>query len=84
MICSRRNDDKLLRYNYKFIPESNQVEISNKDFYDVISYDLAVRFMCKQNADSSGVENLNANAWRLLINSIDQNADYPRVKLVRR
>lgn len=39
MICARKNDKKLVRYNYKFIPESNQVEIENKDFYDVISYD---------------------------------------------
>ena len=39
MICARKDDKELVRYNYKFIPESNQVEIENKDFYDVISYD---------------------------------------------
>lgn len=39
MICSRKDDKELVRYNYKFIPESDKVEISNKDFYDVISYD---------------------------------------------
>ena len=39
MICSRKDDKELVRYNYKFIPESNQVKIENKDFYDVISYD---------------------------------------------
>lgn len=68
---------------YSCIPDT-LLDFPNNLYYDVISYDLAVRFMCKQNADSSGVENLNANAWRLLVNSIDQNADYPRVKLVRR
>ena len=36
---SRKDDKELVRYNYKFIPESDKVEISNKDFYDVISYD---------------------------------------------
>lgn len=39
MICSRKDDKELVRYNYKFIPESDKVEISNKDFYDIISYD---------------------------------------------
>ena len=39
MICSRLDDKNLTRYNYKFIPETNKVEISNNDFYDVISYD---------------------------------------------
>lgn len=68
---------------YSCIPDT-LLDFPNNLYYDVISYDLAVRFLCKQNADSTGVENLNANAWRLLVNSIDQNADYPRVKLVRR
>lgn len=68
---------------YSCIPDT-LLDFPNNLYYDVISYDLAVRFMCKQNADSSGVENLNMNAWSLLINSIDQNADYPRIKLVRR
>jgi hypothetical protein len=39
MICTRINDKNLTRYNYKFIPETDKVEVSNKDFYDVISYD---------------------------------------------
>ena len=68
---------------YSCIPDT-LLDFPNNLYYDVISYDLAVRFLCKQNADSTGVENLNANAWRLLINAIDQNADYPRIKLVRR
>lgn len=68
---------------YSCIPDT-LLDFPNNLYYDVISYDLAVRFMCKQNADSTGVENLNMNAWSLLINSIDQNADYPRIKLVRR
>ena len=39
MICTRINDKNLTRYNYKFIPETDNVEVSNKNFYDVISYD---------------------------------------------
>ena len=38
MICSRNNNPGV-RYNYKFIPETDKVEISNNEFYDVISYD---------------------------------------------
>ena len=38
MICTRINDKSLIRYNYRFIPETNKVEVSNKDFYDVIDY----------------------------------------------
>lgn len=53
-------------------------------YYDCMAYDLAVRFLCKMNADSSGVENLNRNAWTQLTASIDQSADFPRIKLVRR
>jgi len=36
--------------------------------------------LAKQNADVSGVENMNKAAWKQLTDSIDQNADYPRVK----
>ena len=39
MIYSRKDDKELVRYNYKFIPESDKVEISNKDFYDEDDYE---------------------------------------------
>lgn len=68
---------------YSCIPDT-LLDFPNNLYYDVISYDLAIRFLCKQNADSSGVENLNRNAWTQLTSSIDQSADYPRIKLVRR
>ena len=38
MICARLDDKNATRYNYKFIPETNKVEVSNKNFYDVIDY----------------------------------------------
>ena len=68
---------------YSNIPDT-WLDFPNNIYYDVISYDLAIRFLCKQNADSSGVENLNLNAWSQLTSGIDQSADYPRIKLVRR
>ena len=68
---------------YSCIPDT-ELNFPNNTLYDVISYDLAVRFLCKQNADSSGVENLNKNAWNVFTNAIDMNADYSRIKLVRR
>ena len=68
---------------YSNVPDT-QLSFPNNIFFDCISYDLAIRFLCKMNADSSGVENLNRNAWNQLTASIDANADFPRVKLVRR
>ena len=68
---------------YSNVPDT-QLSFPNNIFFDCISYDLAIRFLCKMNADSSGVENLNRNAWNQLTASIDQNADFPRIKLVRR
>ena len=68
---------------YSCIPDT-ELNFPNNLYYDVIAYDLAARFLAKQNADSSGVENLNKNAWNQLTNSIDMNSDYQRIKLVRR
>ena len=68
---------------YSNVPDT-QLSFPNNLFFDCISYDLAIRFLCKMNADSSGVENLNRNAWNQLTASIDANADFMRVKLVRR
>lgn len=68
---------------YSCIPDT-ELDFPNNLYYDCISYDLAVRYLCKMNADSTGVENLNKNAWNQLTASIDQSADFPRIKLVRR
>ena len=68
---------------YSNVPDT-QLSFPNNLFFDCISYDLAIRFLCKMNADSSGVENLNRNAWSQLTAAIDQNADFQAVKKVRR
>jgi hypothetical protein len=68
---------------YSNVPDT-ELNFPNNIYYDCIAYDLAVRFLCKMNADSTGVEALNQNAWTQLTSSIDQSADYPRIKLVRR
>lgn len=68
---------------YSNVPDT-QLSFPNNLFFDCISYDLAIRFLCKMNADSSGVENLNRNAWNQLTASIDANADFMVVKKVRR
>ena len=68
---------------YSNVPDT-QLSFPNNLFLDCISYDLAIRFLCKMNADSSGVENLNRNAWNQLTASIDQNADFMVIKKVRR
>lgn len=68
---------------YSCIPDT-ELNFPNNLMYDLISYDLAVRFLCKQNADSSGVENQNRNAWNAFIAGIDMSSDFQRIKLVRR
>ena len=68
---------------YSNIPDT-ELNFPNNLYYDCIIYDLAIRFLCKQNADSSGCENLNRNAWSLLTSSIDNSADFSRIKNVRR
>lgn len=68
---------------YSNVPDT-QLSFPNNIFFDCISYDLAIRFLCKMNADSSGVENLNRNAWNQLTASIDANADFQIIKKVRR
>lgn len=68
---------------YSCIPDT-ELNFPNNFMYDLIAYDLAVRFLCKQNADSSGVENQNRNAWNAFIAGIDMSSDFQRVKLVRR
>lgn len=68
---------------YSNVPDT-QLSFPNNLFLDCISYDLAIRFLCKMNADSSGVENLNRNAWNQLTASIDANADFMVIKKVRR
>lgn len=65
------------------IPDT-ELNFPNNTYFEVLSYDLAIRFLCKQNADSSGCENLNKNAWALLTASIDNSADFARIKNVRR
>ena len=67
---------------YSAIPDT-ELNFPNNIYYDVLSYDLAIRFLCKMNADSSGVENLNTNAWNQLTATIDNSADYAVLKDVR-
>lgn len=68
---------------YSNVPDT-QMSFPNNLFLDCISYDLAIRFLCKMNADSSGVENLNRNAWNQLTAAIDNAADFQVIKKVRR
>ena len=68
---------------YSNVPDT-QLSFPNNIFFDCISYDLAIRFLCKMNADSSGVENLNRNAWNQLTAAIDNAADFQVIKKVRR
>ena len=84
---------KLICTNYGFMDFSGklhsnvpdtQLSFPNNIFFDCISYDLAIRFLCKMNADSSGVENLNRNAWNQLTAAIDNGADFQVIKKVRR
>ena len=83
LICTKYGFMDFSGKLYSNVPDT-QMSFPNNLFLDCISYDLAIRFLCKMNADSSGVENLNRNAWNQLTASIDQNADFMVIKKVRR
>lgn len=83
LICTKYGFMDFSGKLYSNVPDT-QMSFPNNLFLDCISYDLAIRFLCKMNADSSGVENLNRNAWNQLTASIDANADFQVVKKVRR
>ena len=83
LICTKYGFMDFSGKLYSNVPDT-QMSFPNNLFLDCISYDLAIRFLCKMNADSSGVENLNRNAWNQLTASIDANADFMVIKKVRR
>lgn len=83
LICTKYGFMDFSGKLYSNVPDT-QMSFPNNLFLDCISYDLAIRFLCKMNADSSGVENLNRNAWNQLTASIDNGADFQVIKKVRR
>ena len=68
---------------YSGIPDT-LLDLPSNIYFDLIAYNLAIRFLCKQNADSSGVESLYKTALGQFLNSIDYNSGYQRMANVRR
>lgn len=83
LICTKYGFMDFSGKLYSNVPDT-QMSFPNNLFLDCISYDMAIRFLCKMNADSSGVENLNRNAWNQLTAAIDNAADFQVIKKVRR
>ena len=83
LICTKYGFMDFSGKLYSNVPDT-QMSFPNNLFLDCISYDMAIRFLCKMNADSSGVENLNRNAWNQLTAAIDNAADFQIIKKVRR
>lgn len=49
-------------------------------YFQLIAADMAVRFLCKQNADSSGVQTLYEDMKATFESSLGQDADFTRIK----
>lgn len=67
---------------YSNIPDT-ELNLPNNILYDLIAFRVAVYFLCKQNAESSGVENMYTAMEKQFFASLDMNAGYPRVNNVR-
>lgn len=67
---------------YSNIPDT-ELNMPNNILYDLIAFRLAVYFLCKQNAESSGVENMYRAMEQQFFASLDMNAGYPRLNNVR-
>ena len=67
---------------YSNIPDT-ELNMPNNILYDLIAFRLAVYFLCKQNAESSGVENIYKAMEQQFFQSLDMNAGYPRLNNVR-
>ena len=67
---------------YSNIPDT-ELNMPNNILYDLIAFRLAVYFLCKQNAESSGVENMYKAMEQQFFQSLDMNAGYPRLNSVR-
>lgn len=49
-------------------------------YFQLIAADMAIRFLCKQNADSSGVQTLYEDMKATFESSLGQDADFMRIK----
>lgn len=67
---------------YSNIPDT-ELNMPNNILYDLIAFRLAVYFLCKQNAESSGVENMYKAMEQQFFASLDPNAGYVRMNNVR-
>lgn len=67
---------------YSNIPDT-ELNMPNNILYDLIAFRLAVYFLCKQNAESSGVENMYTAMEKQFFASLDPNAGYVRMTNVR-
>lgn len=67
---------------YSNIPDT-ELNMPNNILYDLIAFRVAVYFLCKQNAESSGVENMYKAMEQQFFQSLDMHAGYPRLSNCR-
>ncbi len=64
---------------YSGIPDT-LLNFPKELYFQLIAADMAVRFLCKQNADSSGVQTLYEDMKATFESSLGQDADFTRIK----
>lgn len=66
------------QYIVSYIPNTS-MNFPNELFFSLVSYELAMRYAMKQNADYSGLKQGYDNAYLQWMNSLSQNANYGRI-----
>lgn len=66
---------------YSGIPDT-EFNFPNELYISLLACDLAVRYAMKMNSETSGLNNLYQNMQTTFMNSLSQDADYPRIKNV--
>lgn len=66
---------------YSGIPDT-EFNFPNELYISLLACDLALRYAMKMNANTDGLNNLYTNMQTTFMNSLSQDADYPRIKNV--
>ena len=66
------------KYLVSYIPDT-LLNFPNQLYFELIAAECAMRFLLKQNADISGLQNIYNNMANSYKNSLSQNGAYPRI-----
>ena len=70
------------KFIIKSIEEDTLLNFPNDMYFSLLACDLALRYTMKQNADSSGLDNMYQNMQTTFMNSLEQDSMYNRIQNV--